>query len=124
MNDIGFTILTWFLGLLSTVITSFLLPMLFKYFSAKANNEKLAYIINELGETIAESVEYTNQTFVNQLKLDGKFDIENQKKALNMSVQYTLDTLTNKTKKIISKEGIDLNSLIEKKVEAYINKNK
>lgn len=123
-NPIGYNVLMWALSLLGTIITSVILPIVVKLISAKIKNEKLKYVIDELGTTIATSVDYVNQTFVNQMKLDGKFDAEAQKQALIQATTYCFDTLTDSTKQIISAEGIDLQTLIEKRIEAQIAENK
>lgn len=124
MDELSFTILTWLLGVLGTIITSFLLPMLFKYLSAKADNEKLSYVIDEMGKTVIDAVDCVQQTFVDQLKADGKFDKEKQEEALSKAVKYAIDSLSSKTKEILSKDGIDLESLIAEKIEAYISSQK
>lgn len=123
-NPIGYNILMWALSLLSSIITSVLLPLLFKFITAKIKNEKLKFVINELGTTIATSIDYTNQTFVYQMKADGKFDKAAQEEAKLRAINYTFDTLTESSKRIISSEGIDLQTLIEKRIEAQIVENK
>lgn len=123
-NPLGYNILMWFLSLLSTIITSVLLPVAFKILAQKLKNEKLKYVMEELASTICTSVDYTNQTFVAQMKADGKFDADAQKEALTRSITYAFDNLTESSKKIISSEGIDLRSLLESKIEAQIADNK
>lgn len=123
-NPIGYNILMWALSLLGTIITSFILPLFVKYLSTKIKNEKLKYVVNELSTTIINAVDYTNQTFVNQLKLDGKFDEKAQKQAMLTAINYAFDCLTESSKRIISSEGIDLYSLLEKKIEAQIAQKK
>lgn len=120
-NPLGYNILMWALSLLGTIITTVILPIIFQILSQKLKNEKLQYVMNELSTTVCASVDYTNQTFVNQLKSDGKFDNESQKAALNRSITYAFDNLTDSSKKIISSEGIDLKKLLECKIEAHIN---
>lgn len=123
-NPIGYNILMWALSLLGTIITSVILPLLVKYLSTKIKNEKLSYVANELSTTIINAVDYTNQTFVNQLKLDGKFDEKAQKQARLTAINYAFDCLTESSKHIISAEGIDLYSLLERKIEAQIAQKK
>lgn len=124
INSLGNEFFMWFLGILGTVITSFLLPALVSWLKAKTKNQNLQYIIDELSTTITASIDYTNQVYVEQLKKDGKFDLESQQEALNKAVNYVINNLTNTATKIIQKEGIDLVELIENKIEAQIAENK
>lgn len=123
-NPLGYNILMWFLSLLSTIITTVLLPVAFKLLAQKLKNEKLKYVMEELASTVCTSVDYTNQTFVEQMKADGKFDADAQQEALTRSITHAFDNLTDSSKKIISSEGIDLRSLLESKIEAQITDNK
>lgn len=123
-NPIGYNILMWALSLLGTIITSVILPLIVKLISTKIKNEKISYVANELGTTITTAVDYTNQTFVNQLKLDGKFDKTAQEQAMLRATNYAFECLTESSKRIISSEGVDLYSLLEKKIEAKIEENK
>lgn len=124
MENFKYELFMWFLGILGTVITSVILPYLVTLIKSKVKNEKLNHVISELGDTVISSVDYINQTFVDQLKKDGKFDEKAQKEALSRAIMTVLNTLTNNTKKILEKEGIDINLLIEKLIEAYINEKK
>lgn len=124
MNELSQQIITWLLGLLSTIITTVLLPYFVSWLKSKTESENLKYVIDEITQTVSDSVNYTNQVFVDQLKKDGKFDAEKQKEALKMSLDYTINSLTNKTKQILSKNGLDLENVIIKYVESEIRKNK
>ena len=124
MNELSQQIITWLLGLLSTIITTVLLPYFVSWLKSKTESENLKYVIDEITQTVSDSVNYTNQVFVDQLKKNEKFDAEKQKEALKMSLDYTIDSLTNKTKQIISKNGLDLENVIIKYIESEIRKNK
>ena len=113
-------ILVWFLGLVGTIVTGILIPYITNWLKSKTDNANLEYVINELSNTVATSVDHINQTFVNQLKADGKFDAENQAKALKMAVEESVNSLTSKTIDILGKNGIDVESLIIKYIEAKI----
>ena len=113
-------ILVWFLGLVGTVVTGILIPFVTNWLKSKTDNANLQYVIDELSQTVQTSVNHVNQTFVNQLKADGKFDADNQAKALKMAVEESVNSLTAKTVKILGKEGIDIETLIIKYIEAKI----
>lgn len=120
-GSLSYDVLMWALSLLGTVITTIILPAILELIKGKIKNEKLKHVVDELGITVATSVAYVNQTFVDQLKKDGCFDVDKQKEAFNAAVNYALNSLTETTKKIIESEGVDLQELIEKRIEAYIN---
>ena len=117
-------ILVWFLGLVGTVVTGILIPFVTNWLKSKTDNANLQYIIDELSQTVQTSVNHVNQTFVNQLKADGKFDADNQAKALKMAVEESVNSLTAKTVKLLGKEGIDIETLIIKYIEAAIAEKK
>ena len=117
-------ILIWFLGLVGTVVTGILIPFVTNWLKSKTDNANLQYVIDELSKTVQTSVNHVNQTFVNQLKADGKFDADNQAKALKMAVEESVNSLTAKTVKILGKEGIDIETLVIKYIEAAIAEKK
>lgn len=122
--NLGYDVLMWALGLIGTIITTVLLPLLVKWIQTKIKNEKLNYAFSELSETVITAVDYVQQTFVDQLKKDGKFDSEAQKEAMKKALNYAIVTITDTTKKIIESENIDLEALIEKYIESAILKSK
>ena len=63
------------LGILTTYIVSFLRNKS-KELSAKINDETLNTYLNMLTDTITNCVIATNQTYVDSLKSQGKFDAE------------------------------------------------
>lgn len=117
-------VLIWFLGLVGTIITSILIPYITKLLKSKTDNTNLQYVITELSQTVQTSIDYVNQTFVEQLKADGKFDAENQAKALKLATENVMNNLTTKTIQILGKDGIDIENLIISYIEAKISESK
>lgn len=117
-------VLMWALGLIGTIVTGILVPYITNLLKSKTDNVNLEYVINELSQTVTTSINHINQTFVNQLKADGKFDAENQSKALQMAVTESVNNLTKKTVNILGKNGIDVEKLIVSYIESEINKSK
>lgn len=117
-------VLMWALGLVGTIVTGILIPYITNLLKSKTDNVNLNYVINELSQTVITSINHVNQTFVNQLKADGKFDAENQSKALQMAVTESVNNLTKKTVNILGKNGIDVEKLIISYIESEINKSK
>ena len=77
-----------------------------------------------LTDTITSCVVATNQTYVESLKAQGRFDAEAQKAAFNMTSTAVLEILSDEAKFVLTMAVGDLNSYIAKKIEAEVNINK
>ena len=77
-----------------------------------------------LADTISACVLATNQTYVEALKKQGKFDAEAQKNAFNMTLDAVMNILSKDAKEYLSEAFGDLNSYIASQIEASININK
>ena len=77
-----------------------------------------------LTETIADCVVATNQTFVETLKAQGKFDEEAQKEAFRQTSMAVIQILSEDAKDYLSAAVGDLETYITKKIEAEVNLNK
>lgn len=118
-------VLSTILGIATTFITGLitvvLLPAIAKWLSAKTDNQNLNNVIMELSHTVQTSVDYINQTFVDQLKIDGKFDVDAQKEALQLAIDDVFNNISENTKNILGKDGIDIEGIIIRYIEGYIN---
>lgn len=77
-----------------------------------------------LTQTISDCVIATNQTYVDALKQQGKFDLEAQKVAFELTSNAVLEILSAEAQEYLSNAVGDLNSYITKKIEAEVNYNK
>lgn len=77
-----------------------------------------------LTQTISDCVIATNQTYVESLKQQGKFDLEAQKNAFNLTKDAVLTILSEDAQLYLSTVVGDLNAYIAKKIEAEVNLNK
>lgn len=77
-----------------------------------------------LTQTITDCVIATNQTYVESLKAQGKFDIEAQKKAFELTSNAVIKILSVEAQEYLSSAVGDLNAYITKKIEAEVNANK
>lgn len=84
-------------------------------------NEEIDKYLSMLGETITSCVIATNQTYVESLKKEGKFDIEAQKRAFEMTKDAVMLILTDEAKKYLSEAVGDLNKFISQQIEASVN---
>ena len=112
-----------------------LLAFLVKYFcqfvnikaeeiKQKNENETFKKYIDMLNETIQNTVVATNQTYVESLKAQGKFDAEAQRVAFQMTYDEIMKTLGDEAKKYLSSAVGDLNSYITNAIDKNVNQNK
>lgn len=88
------------------------------------DSETLQKYVNMLADTITECVIATNQTYVDSLKEQGKFDAEAQKIAFNQTLNAVLNILSEEAKEYLTAAFGDLNEYLITKIEAEVNKNK
>ena len=77
-----------------------------------------------LTQTITDCVIATNQTYVESLKAQGKFDAAAQKKAFDLTSRAVMEILSQEAQVYLSSAVGDLNAYITKKIEAEVNANK
>lgn len=92
--------------------------------TAKSENELIDKYTKMLADTITACVKATNQTYVDALKKQDKFDMEAQKNAFDMTLNSVLDILNADAKEYLSEAFGDLNTYITQQIEASVNVNK
>jgi hypothetical protein len=83
----------------------------------KINNEKFKKYLDMLDETITSCVIATTQTYVQNLKEQGKFDAEAQKTALNKTFSAVMAILSEDAKQYLQEGISDLEGYILNKIE-------
>ena len=91
---------------------------------AKIENDNLQKYLNMLMNTISQCVIATNQTYVETLKKEGKFDLEAQKIAFEKTKTSILQLLSDEAKVYLTTVIGDLDSYIDNIIEAEVNLNK
>lgn len=74
-----------------------------------------------ISDTIIQCVVATNQTYVEALKKEGKFDAEAQEKAFEITKQAVLAVLTNQARDFIEMSYGDVEAWLNQQIEATIN---
>ena len=92
--------------------------------STNIDDATLKKYMEMLTQTISDCVIATNQTYVESLKQQGKFDLDAQKEAFNLTKDAVLSILSEEAKTYLSTAVGDLNAYITKKIEAEVNLNK
>lgn len=92
--------------------------------STKTDNELTKKYISMLSDTITQCVIATNQTYVDELKEQGKFDKEAQETAFKATSNAVLAILSDEAKKYLTAAYGDLNTYITNQIEKTVNENK
>lgn len=92
--------------------------------NTKTQNELVQKYNAMISETITDCVIATNQTYVESLKAQGKFDANAQKIAFAKTYNAVLDILTDDAKDYIEETAGDLTIYLTQQIEARVNKTK
>ena len=109
------------------ILTTFLIIFISKKaqeLKAKTNNELYHKYIDMLEQTIINCVIATNQTYVDALKAEGKFDAEAQKIAFQKTYDSVMAILSEDAKSYLNEAIGDLQTYIINQIEAQVNLNK
>lgn len=87
----------------------------------KTNNDVLNKYVQMATDTITNCVIATNQTYVNSLKEQGKFDEVAQKEAFQRTYQAVLLILSDDAKEYLNNAFGDLNKYLQEKIESTVN---
>lgn len=111
------------LGILTAFIVKFLKTKS-EEILGKVDNDTAKKYIYLITDTITNCVIATNQTYVDSLKKEGKFDEEAQKVAFEKTLNAVLAILSEDAKVYIKETTGDLNTYLSQMIEAEVNKNK
>lgn len=111
------------LGILVKYLVEYLAKKKEQIETTTDNTLKIKYT-SMLLDTISECVIATNQTYVNELKALGKFDLEAQKIAFDKTYDNTMKILSEEAKEYLSHIYGDLELYIKQVIESETNKNK
>lgn len=100
------------------------IPMLFVVIRKKVKDEKLERIINRVENIVSKTVILVNQTYVDALKENDKFDKAAQIAAFNMCKEKVLAMLNDESIKAIAETFGDFDEWIRTLIEAYVRENK
>ena len=111
------------LGVLTTFLVKWL-QIKSNELQNKMDNELADKYMTMLTNTITECVLATNQTYVDTLKQQNKFDLEAQKIAFEKTSEAVMAILTEDAKNYLESAVGDLELFIKQKIEAEVNLNK
>ena len=111
------------LGILAAFVVEFL-RVKSKEIINKLDNDVAKKYTEMITNTIVDCVIATNQTYVEALKKQGKFDENAQKVAFEKTLNAVLGILSEEAKNYIKETTGDLNLYISQLIEAEVNKAK
>ena len=111
------------LGVLATFVVEFL-RVKSKEIVNKLDNDVAKKYAEMITNTVIDCVIATNQTYVEALKKQGKFDEQAQKVAFEKTLNAVLGILTEEAKNYIKETTGDLNLYLSQLIEAEVNKAK
>ena len=92
--------------------------------AARLAPSKYSEIIYALENIVNKAVITTNQTFVNELKKQGKFDKKAMEEAYNKTFNSIVASLSQSFFEYIDEETIDIDTLLKNMIETSVNWNK
>ena len=95
-----------------------------KELKKQSDNDLEKKYLDMLNNTITDCVLATNQTYVNELKKQGKFDLDAQKIAFQKTYENVMTLLTDEAKKYLTEALGDLQTYVNNKIEAEVLLNK
>ena len=107
-----------------TLYLVFLIKAKIAELKLKHDSELAKKYFDMLDKTICNAVIATNQTYVDALKKEGKFDAEAQKKAFKQTYDTVMQLLTADAKTYLESAVADLTVYINTRIEAEVNVNK
>ena len=108
------------LGILTRFLVAYIITKK-NEISANTESEIAKKYQDMLANTICQCVIATNQTYVEALKKEGKFDLEAQKKAFEQTKDAILTILDDEAKKYLASIFGDLDLYISQQIEANVN---
>ena len=112
--------------LLITIITICICTMTSKVAkdAVRLAPSKYSEIIYGLENIVNKAVITTNQTFVNELKKQGKFDKEAMEEAYRRTYESIVASLSQSFFEYIDKENVDIDVLLKNMIETSVDWNK
>lgn len=123
LQEIFYVCIIPLLGVLTGYLVSFLKAK-GNQIAENADNALASKYIKMLTETVCTCVIATNQTYVEALKKEGKFDAEAQKKAFQMTYDAVMSILSKEAKDYLQSIYGDLDTFLTNAIEAQVKNNK
>ena len=107
-------------GVIITGLATFAVTKFTQWINTKINDAKAANYINTIMEIVLNSVKEIFQTYVEAIKLQGKFDKEAQEKALEMCLTKIKSVLAPEILDYITENFGDIDDYLKMLIESTI----
>jgi len=123
LQTLLYTVITTILPIITAYIISFLKAKRDEKLQ-DINNEYIRNTLKDAMDIILDTVDTISQTFVDDLKKDGKFDKDKQKEALEKAINQAKKLMSEEAISLIIEKYNDLDEWIRTQIEAYIKAKK
>ena len=123
-NDILSAVLSLAVPFVGATLTTIIIPAVANWLKYKTQHQKLQSVIDDITVTVTSSVDMLEQTVVNQLKADGKWDSKSQAEVLQSAITEVVNGLSRTTYQILKSESTNIEDLVKRYIEAYIQSKK
>lgn len=123
-NDILSAVLSLAVTFVGATLTTIIIPAIANWLKYKTQHQKLQSVIDDITVTVTSSVDMLEQTVVNQLKADGKWDSNSQAEVLQSAITEVVNGLSRTTYQILKSESTNIEDLVKRYIEAYIQSKK
>lgn len=108
------------LGTALSTLIGILFKRLTDWVAEKVKGQKYKRTLETIETSIKSAVLMVQQTFVDNLKKEGKFDSEAQAKALELAVKTATSQINDEMKKVIEELFGDIEEWLKTQIEAFI----
>ena len=105
---------------LASALISWGISLLRNWLNTKINDEKLKQYMNQFFDAVLSAVKAVDQTYVDDLKKQGKFDLAAQKAALCAAKEMALAELSDDAKEMLEHVFADLGAKTETQIESTL----
>ena len=108
------------IGILLTGLVSWVTTVVISWLNTKIKDKKAAQFASDVWLIITSAVNTVQQTYVDNMKKQGKFTSENQKEAFDKAVNIVKTQLTIELKTYIQEHFGDVEEYIKTQIESVI----
>lgn len=118
-------VLAELISTVARIVVALCIPYVVKLAKDKIHNDRINKYVDKAANVVNQIVDFVNQTYVDGLKKEGKFDKEQQEVAFEMSKDYAMRLINEESKKacieLFGDFELWLNSMIESSVRSSIS---
>ena len=122
MKEIGVQIISVIVSAIVLPLISVVGTFLIKFIKSKVKSSEMDRALTEATNIVGNAVRTVAQTYVDELKNQGKFDKSSQATAFNKAKEIVLEQMKNETKEYLTRNYGSLETWVGNQIESCINK--